>query len=413
MLRMKILLLVPTLALALASCGGGGESAEGSSTPTQTPTPSPTPTPTPSPTPTPTPSPTPTPTPSPTIPTPPPLSGTALGTLANSMAPGTWSQLNVPNQNAILGVGSISGTMLHFCNTMPWNPHSKVIEIIGMDHGYPSLRHVRYSVATNQFVLVADNAGIATGHGYDHSTVNPYTGDLYHRMYSGFTGTISSRKKVLNGPSFVALPGVSASDQVAIGATWWSGSFVGAGSQGAFMIFNSGNATGNLNDGQLLAYNPLNNTWFYNQEGKAPNFGSGSTYHSLIEYSPNKNVAVYGGGNVASNRLWRLSSDGSVLAMPNVPAGKGVGMQQGLLVNEPVTGNFLLLSAGQLWELNPSGSGSWIQQTGTRTPPSGVGIPGPGNPQAVIASSISDYGVVVFITQPSQNGATFFIYKHL
>lgn len=178
------------------------------------------------------------------------------------------------------------------------------------------------------------------------------------------------------------------------------------------MLFNSGNATGNANDGQILAYNPLTNTWFYNQQGKAPFYGSGSTYHSLIEYSAPKNVAVYGGGNVASNRLWRLSSDGSVLAMPNVPAGKGVGMQQGLLVNEPVTGNFLLLSDGELWELNPSGAGSWTQQTGSRTPPSGVGRPGPGSPVGVIASSISDYGVVVFITQPGQNGATFFLYKH-
>ena len=349
-------------------------------------------------------------------PAPPPLAGTALGNLANSMAPGTWAQLNVQNQNALLGVGSVSGTMLHFCNTMPWNPHSKVIEIIAEDHNYGSLRHVRYDVATNLFVLVADDAGLGNGlgHGYDHNTVNPYTGDLYHRLYSGFSGTISSRKKPLGAgaTSWTALPNVSAAEQVAIGATWWSGSFVGGGSQGAFMIFNSGNATGSANDGQILAYNPLTNTWFYNQQGKAPFYGGGSTYHSLIEYSPLKNVAVYGGGNVASNRLWRLSSDGSVLPMPNVPAGKGVGMQEGLLVNEPVTGNFLLLSAGELWELNPSGSGLWTQQTGTRTPPNGVGIPGPTPIEAVIASSISDYGVVVFITQPGQSGATFFIYKH-
>jgi hypothetical protein len=293
---------------------------------------------------------------------------------------------------------------------MPWNPFSKVIEIIGMDHNYPALRHVRYDEATNLFVLVADDAGLATGHGYDHNTINPYTGDLYYRLYG--LGNISVKKKVLGGTAFVDIAGVSAYGQVAIGACWWSGSFVGGGSQGSFMIFNSGNAVGNPNDGQILAYNPLTNTWFYNQSGKAPNYGSGATYHSLIEYSPIKNVAVYGGGNVASNRLWRLSSDGSVLAMPNVPSGKAVGIQHGLLVDEPVTGNFLLLSAGELWELNPSGTGTWTQQTGTRTPPGGVGIPGPSNPQAVIVSSISDYGVVAFITQPLQTGGTVYLYKH-
>jgi hypothetical protein len=179
------------------------------------------------------------------------------------------------------------------------------------------------------------------------------------------------------------------------------------------MIFNSGNAVGNAQDGNILAYNPLTNSWFYNKIGMAPNFGSDATYHSVMEHSVRKNVAVYGGGNVAPNRLWRLSSDGSVAAMPNVPSGKGVGMQNGLLVDEPVTGNFLLLSAGQLWELNPSGSGTWTQLTGSRNPPSGVGIPGPGsNPQAVICSSIADYGVIAFVTQPLQTGGTFYLYKH-
>jgi hypothetical protein len=330
------------------------------------------------------------------------------------MAPGTWAQLNVPNQNTLLGVGSVSGSMIHFSNTMPWNAISKAIELIGEDHSYGSLRHVRYNEATNTFILVANDSGFGNGldHGYDQTSINPATGELYRRMNSGFTGTISSRRKTIGG-AVTSLPNVTVPvEQVAIGTTWWSGSFTGGGAQGSFMVFNSGTSLGNANDGQILAYNPLTNTWFYNQEGRAPFYGSGSTYHSVMEYSPQKNVAVYGGGNAAPNRLWRLNSDGSFVAMPNVPAGKAVGIQRGLLVNEPVTGNFLLLSAGELWELNPSGSGSWTQQTGTRTPPNAVGIPGPTTIEGVIASSISDHGVVVFITQTDQTGGTFFLYKH-
>jgi len=347
-------------------------------------------------------------------PAPPPLSGTALGTLAASMAPGTWAQLNAGNQNSALGVGPISSTMLHYGNTEPWNPFSKVIELLNKDAGAIPYRHVRYDVATNQFVVVAANAGIPTlGHGYDHNTVNPYTGDFYHRLYSAFSGTISVRVKALGAPSFGGIPGMSDQiEQVAIGTAWWSGSFTGSGAQGALVVFNSGNSTGGPNDGHIAAFNPLTNSWFFSRTGMAPNYGSGSTYHSVIEYSPIKNVAVYGGGNVAGNRLWRLNSDGSFTTMPNVPPGKGVGMQQGLLVNEPITGNFLLLSGGELWELDPSGSGTWTQQTGTRNPPSGVGRPGPGSPEAIIASSISDYGVIAFITQPSSTGGTFYLYKH-
>jgi hypothetical protein len=339
-------------------------------------------------------------------PPPPPLAGTALGNLAASMSAGTWAQLSVSNEDAILGVGDISGTMIHFSNSMPWNPFSKVIEIIGSDHGYGRTRHVRYDVASNQFVLVSDDAGIGATHGYDHEAVNPFTGDLYTRLYSGFTGTISSMRKVLGGSSFVSIPSVSAADQVAIGTTWWSGNFIGGGNQGSFMIFNSGNALGNANDGQILAYDPVTNLWFFNKEGMAPFYGSGSTYHSLMEYSPLKNVAVYGGGNVAPSKLWRMSADGSMTPMTDVPAGKGVGIQRGLLVNEPVTGNFLLLSSGELWELNPDGAGTW---TKLANPPSGVGDPNV--PTAVITSSISDYGVVAYITQPSQTGGTFYLYK--
>jgi len=324
------------------------------------------------------------------------------------MTPGTWASLTVSNQDSILSDIGVGGSMIGFSNSMPWNPVSKVIEIFGSDHlgATPNLHHVRYLVATNLFTLAqAAPAVPGIGHGYDHNTLNPYTGDFYTRLYGGFTGTISVMKKAFGASSFINIPSVAASEQVAIGATWWSGPFVGAGSQGSFMLFNSGNSFGNSNDGQILAYNPMTNTWFYNQQGKAPNYGSGATYHSVMEYSAIKNVAVYGGGNAAPTRLWRLSSDGSVLAMPNVPTGTTVGIEQGVLVDEPVTGNFLLLSAGELWELNPSGSGAWTQLA---TPPAGVGIPGS---RFVIASSIPEYGVVAFITQPSQTGGTFYLYK--
>jgi hypothetical protein len=75
---------------------------------------------------------------------------TTLAQLAASMQPGTWAQLSVPNQNSVLGVGNISGSMIHFSNSMPWNSFSKVIEVVGMDHNYPNgLRPVRYDPAAN------------------------------------------------------------------------------------------------------------------------------------------------------------------------------------------------------------------------------------------------------------------------
>jgi hypothetical protein len=104
-----------------------------------------------------------------------------------------------------------------------------------------------------------------------------------------------------------------------------------------------------------------------------------------------------------------MGSDGASIAMPDVPSGKAVGVEGGLFVDEPATGNFLLLSAGELWELNPDGAGSWTWQTGTRTPPGDVGVPGT---VGVTCSSIPDYGVVAYITVPNFSSGTFYLYKH-
>src|SRR5262245_16710119 len=217
-----------------------------------------------------------------------------LSSVASSMAPGSWAQIAVPNQNELLGVGNITGSMLPYCNSMPWNPKSKMIEIIGMDHGWPALRHVRYDDAMNFFDLVAADAGIGMSHGCDHNAVNPYNGDLYSRIYGGFTGSIKVSRKAYGAGRFTSLPTVAALERVSMGACWWSGSFTGVGAQGAFMVFNSGNSMGNADDGQIVAFDPLANAWVFSKTGMALNYGSGSTYNSVMEYSARRNVAVYG-----------------------------------------------------------------------------------------------------------------------
>jgi len=351
----------------------------------------------------------------------PPFTGsTELGKLAAAMAPGTWAQLSVKDQDATLGVGPHSGSMIHYCNTMPWNAFDHVIEILGEDHAYGHERYARYDEITNAFVLVADDVGFgsSTQHGYDHNTLNPHNGDLYQRFIGqdavGADLPIHGKRKSVGSGTFVDIPDVAGNfyTQIAIGATYWSGAFAGAGAQGALLVFNSGSANGAASDGQIAMFDPLANKWFFNKTGMAPFYGTGSTYHSVAEYSAKKNVAVYGGGNAARSKLWRLASDGSVTAMPDAPAQLAIGIQGGLLVEEPVTGNFLLLSDGQLWELDPSGAGAWTQQTGGRQPPANVGIPGPNVIDGMFATAIPEYGVVVFVKQTSQTGGTFFVYRH-
>ena len=337
------------------------------------------------------------------------------------MSPGTWTNLAASGQNAALGVGPVSGSMIHYCNQMPWNKFNASIEIVGMDHAAGMQRHVRFNTATNNFdVIQADTgAGAATRHGYGHSTVNPFTGDLYHRLaeydYEGANIGFLVRKKALGAATFSDMPRVARLFymQNAIGSCWWSGSFAGAGAQGCLLLFNSGDSypTGSATDGGIYAYNPLANSWFWRSQSMAPWYGNtGASYSSVMAYSARKNVAVYGGGHERPTKLWRLNADRSFTPMPDCPTDCQIGVQRGVLCEDPVSGNFLVLSQRNIFELNPDGAGSWTKLTGSRVPPAAVGDPAV--PHGVICTPIAEHNVIAYITQTAVNGGTFFLYKH-
>lgn len=347
-----------------------------------------------------------------------PSSQTAMGALAASMSAGSWAQLTVSTQNSVLGVGPTSGSVLHYCNSMPWDPIAKSIVIIANDHDYPTTltahcRYQYYDDATNTFILNGDPpSGVAAGvqHGYDHNTLNPTTGDHYYRNYNSAIFCV----KPTGGASFsnIAAYNDHGFTQADIGSCWWSGTFTGAGAQGCLLAANPYYQSGG-NQGQIVGYNPLNTTWFFEvlnaMVGTDPTNGPRG---NVIEYSPIKNVAVYGGGVGAESLVWRLNSDGTFTSLTGVPSGKGLGIQQGNLACDPVTGNFLLLSKGELWELNPAGSGTWTQQTGSRVPPANYDPFDDGSPNGVISCSIAVYGVIAYVQQTSSGGGTFYLYKH-
>jgi len=335
-----------------------------------------------------------------------------LSSLAASMAPGTWAELVVPNQVQILGAASHPspgvGMSINFANKMPWNPITKTIDMCISDHvgATPAMEYTRYIAATNAFemTLPAGNAGISgIGHGYDHTDINPFNGDVYHHKYN----SAATVRKRLTDSTFQALSSDGAAHQVAEAACYWSGSFTGAGAQGCWLVYASG-----VVPGAMSAYDPLTGSWFWNNQTVTPS--NGNIYQTTMAYSPVKNCAVFGGGSAGggpsqSNKLWRLNSDRTVTAMPDAPRSAGVDVAN--FINDPVTGNFLLLSARELWELNPTGSGTWTQQTGGRVPPAAVGNVKDIN-TGVIVSAIAEHRVVAFITMTSPGAGTFFLYKH-
>ena len=195
-------------------------------------------------------------------------SGSELSKLAASMAAGTWAKLNAANQDPVLGVGGISGSMIHYSNKGAWNNVTKRVEYIGEDHNWTHVRYAQYDEATNAFVLASADLGWGanTQHGYDHIAVNPSNGDVYYRNIQDYTGgdlIKCSRKAAAPDAPFASLPTVSCEyAQIAIACCWWSGAFQGAGAQGCFVIFNGGDSFNRADDGQIVAFDPLSNVWF-------------------------------------------------------------------------------------------------------------------------------------------------------
>jgi hypothetical protein len=329
----------------------------------------------------------------------------------------------VVNQQAILYPADMAGSVLAQTNHGQWCSQTETIEISGHPHQATwNMRHVKYTETNNTFSNVELGSNVITqvGHSYNHFVINPHNGDLYHRLAEAGTGNLHVVKKPLASrtawQSTVPTGPEHWYQAIAAGACWWSGSFTGGqgtGAHGCMMVFDSGSADGGPTSGIVSAYDPIKNLWIYSQNGMAPN--TTDTYHVVMEYSAVKNVAVYGGGNNYPRQLWRLNSDGTRVAMPLIPSGDigiGVPTPAGRLVVDPVSGNFLVLTSGQLWELNPSGSGTWTQQTSTRVPPAGVGNPNISDTW-IASVALPDHGCVGFIRcDSSGSNCVFWLYRH-
>jgi hypothetical protein len=348
---------------------------------------------------------------------------TELEALANSMSPNSWAQFtSAIDQNLILRDPSgNTGSKLPYCNSMPWNPIEKRIEVSGQDHGSGSAGpQLKYFTASNStWTLAGSIPGGA--HGYNHSAVDVLTGDHYHvAYYNGGGNLINVRRKLHDSDTtWTLLPAVNRVGLeyagIAVGACWWSGTLnlSGAGSAGNLFVYSPEGASTGSNRGNIAIFNPTSNSWFYNNgTGMAPG-ASPACYHTVAAYSTVKNVAVYGGGNNNTTRLWKFDASGNVTAMPTAPVPVGSHeIGQGRFCEEPVSGNFLAYYNGQLWRLNPDSTGSWTQLA---NPPSAI-TPGPNGSSAIqgkcLMCPIHEYGVVVVVTQTSQTNGLMHLYKH-
>lgn len=357
-----------------------------------------------------------------------PTGVSTLGDLAANMTPGTWQQLTPTNQNSVLTGGAASGSSLLYCTYFPWDPIKRRVTMCGMDHDVTIFQHTMvYDDPTNTFVMVASNNGIQTlgstpTHGYGDTVVNPYTGDIYQRAANASQFTFEIWKSAYNAAGVLTLfQDVTDSTNLyfqlaSVASWWWTGPYTGQtlGAQGAAMFFSSASVNVNPVNGNVVIFDPLATVGY--GAGKTVNtysniFPTGNGYTSGENcfgcYSRIYNCAVMGGGDTQPNKIRRLNSDGTTTALTDIP-NIGAGLSIGPVACDPVTGKFIFLSGNNLYQLDPSLSGTW---TSLGTKPAGVGDPTAGG-MGVVTCSIPDYGVIMYITQQSASGGTTYLYKN-
>jgi hypothetical protein len=308
------------------------------------------------------------------------------------MQPGTWAELQTNNLNATFSSsdmgGGASGVIIGYTDDAVWDPVSRQIFFLGGDHNWSvptTAKFVSYSEATNSWQKRATQPSWASGvvHGYHHSALDSAAGTFYHRPFSEqAVHRYNIASQTWDQPPMPNFPFTgdynNCCDALEYfpelgGLVWVSGS------------------------GSVYLYRPSTNQW----STIASTLAIGGTWHSA-EYNPVHQVLVF--YSEQTGALYKLSSSGQVTRLGDPPIALYKGGYVGPLTVDPVSGKYLALtpSTGQLYTYDVLTDVWQLQSSPTK----------PNFDPFVVASSISTYGVNLFVS--CANGATchVYLYKH-
>jgi len=258
-----------------------------------------------------------------------PVSATELSDLAESMAPGTWAELNTTNftANGAYGGGapSTNGTdyIVNFGDDAVWDTAANELLFLGAGHGGPR-GFMKYSAATNAWSKM-QIPPFHISHTYQNNALDQENRILYHNPgntaqvypYDIATGTW--------GPS---LPSFSSSKKL-------------FGS--AMDFFPELGGLVHFAKNRLDLFNISTNRW-----SSLSNSTDAGNYHVVAQYNPVHKVMLIGGGERFTNtpsrnerkRLYRLDASGDLTLLGLAPF--NVGTAESAMAIDPVSGDYLI-----------------------------------------------------------------------
>lgn len=302
----------------------------------------------------------------------------ALGDAAAALQPGEWVQFNTNGFNAnLLRQGDHHA--LQYQESMKWDPIERKIQFVGSGHLEPYIQ-ITYDEASNSWSKKSLPGQFGDSHGYDHMAIDPVSRRFFFRQFNGNRLEILN----LNSGQWTRSATLGADQWLVAGGLAWIPELDG-------VLF--------VDSVQISMYSPSNDSWSTVTE----NTNGLGEYHNFAEYSPVHKVTIYGGGN-GSSAVYRLDADGSVRRMGDAPV--GLGIHQSMVVADPVSGNFLVFTAGSFYEYDPMAD-TWSRQS--------VDIPyQDGTDPGVVGASaapISTHGVIMIVKYDFDNSKVF-LYRH-
>jgi hypothetical protein len=304
-------------------------------------------------------------------------SGTALGDLAASMAPGTWKLLPGTGLTYDLIDAGNAQVILEYSESCVWDPNTEQVLFCGQGH-YAAFRFIGYDAATNEWRKRPDPSWMGgIGHSYDHNAIDEARGRFYFVKYSGsqiyeYNTATSSWRTLTSIPSSVG------------NVTCCK----------ALEYFPELNGLVVVGGGNVGLYNTSTGQWSSLASGLAMGI-----YEHFAEYSPVAKAMFFGGG-AGDRNVYKLDASGRVTKLGNAPF--GLGANQSTVTVDPVSGVFLVNSADkQLYTFDIT-TDTWTQIYPFL----------PFRTFTTIATPVSSHGVVLYFAGDYNTAPTVYIYKH-
>lgn len=323
-----------------------------------------------------------------------PAQTSALATLAESMNPGDWAQLTTINLPETLGYATGSyatGHDLSYADYLKWDSAGKKLMYLGADHYHnPSPWVIHFSVydePTNTWSRYAQQDWMTNfgsrSHGYDQGAFDPSRRQFYAGLYAS-TKIYRYDMATDSWSELPIIPPVSYNGWEEVFAMDWFPE------RDSLLVFNRE---------KVFEYSPTTNSW-----STLATLPTIQGYNVKMEYSPVYGEMFLGSGTLGPLVLYKLNSAGVATRMADAPADFSIKDDSNNLTADPVTGDLILRTRGNVLYQYDVSADSWsMLDDGTGLPP---------RTGYTTAGAIDTYGVIIYVTMTTRTAGYVWLYKH-